>query len=125
MNHLKYILSFFITALFFGCQSDKDRKIRLAQMGSEGLMQDQVATIQFAAARKKTIAVMNFANKTGEANLDWLQQGIAEMLVTDLAQSRHLNLLPSEKISEAFHKLGIDERRAHEPEIGLQAAHGC
>jgi len=42
---------------------------------------------------KPTLAVVNFENKTGDKDLDKWSTGIRDLLITDLAQSKFLNIL--------------------------------
>lgn len=42
---------------------------------------------------KRSVAVMFFDNQSGSADLDWLREGLADMLITDLSRSKNLTLL--------------------------------
>jgi tetratricopeptide (TPR) repeat protein/DNA-binding winged helix-turn-helix (wHTH) protein/TolB-like protein len=42
---------------------------------------------------KKTVAVMYFDNQSGNPRLDWLREGLADMLITNLSRSDNLTLL--------------------------------
>lgn len=42
---------------------------------------------------KKAIAVMFFENQSGNAELDWLREGLADMLIADLSRSAKLTVL--------------------------------
>lgn len=108
--------------LLLSCGQEKQRKIKLAAQQTRGLMPDKIATIQVAASKKKSLAVLHFRNNTRDKNLDWLEQGIVEMLVADLSQSRQLNVLSSEKVVEVVQSLGLDMDKVVEPENGLRVA---
>src|SRR5262249_21721930 len=48
----------------------------------------QYATLH-PAPGKKAIAVVYFDNQSADVQRDWLREGLADMLITDLAQSDH------------------------------------
>jgi tetratricopeptide (TPR) repeat protein len=52
------------------------------------------SNLQVGSESVATIAVLGFDNQTGDAGLDWLRTGLAELLVTDLAQSQRIHVLP-------------------------------
>ncbi len=60
--------------------------------------------ISSAEAREYTLAILNFENKTGDANLDWLETGLPEILITDLAQGQRVNIISQNKLLEAMGK---------------------
>lgn len=71
---------------------------------------------QAAAA---TVAVLNFANITGNPGDDWVGQGIAESLTADLTHIKSIAVVPREQIFElqrSLNELGhrIDDRQAME-----------
>jgi tetratricopeptide (TPR) repeat protein/DNA-binding winged helix-turn-helix (wHTH) protein len=44
-------------------------------------------------AGKRSVAVMFFDNQSGSADLDWLREGLTDMLITDLSRSKNLTML--------------------------------
>jgi tetratricopeptide (TPR) repeat protein/DNA-binding winged helix-turn-helix (wHTH) protein len=81
---------------------------------------------------KKTVAVMYFENQSGRADLNWLREGLADMLITDLAHSDQLTVLSRQQLYSLLErighkqgeKIGLDEaldigRRAHAEAIVL------
>ena len=48
---------------------------------------------------KTAVAVMFFENQTQTADLDWMREGLADMLITTLARSPKLNLLSRQQLS--------------------------
>ena len=42
---------------------------------------------------KRAVAVMFFENESGDADLDWLREGLADMVITDLSRSKNLAVL--------------------------------
>jgi tetratricopeptide (TPR) repeat protein len=57
-----------------------------------------------------TVAILPITNAAGTAGLEWLRSGLPEMLVTDLAQSRYVRPVPSERVSRVLRQLGIAEQ---------------
>ena len=63
------------------------------------------------ASGKPRIAVLYFENNTGEASLDWLRTGLADMLVTDLSQSPDVRVLGTDRLYQILKELKkLDER---------------
>jgi len=54
-----------------------------------------------------TLAILPLANATGAPDLDWMRTGLAEMLVTDLGQSRYIRPVPLERILKVARELGL------------------
>ena len=48
------------------------------------------------------LAILGFDNKTGNAELDWLQAGLPEILLTDLAQSGAMNLIGRSRVLDCL-----------------------
>lgn len=102
--------------LFIQCENKpSERKIKLSttQVGDSLRLEDSSVTIlKIEPAQRRSVAVMYFKNQTGDENLDWMQRGIAEMLVTSLSQSRYLDVLPLEQLYSMLRKLGETETSA-------------
>ncbi len=47
---------------------------------------------------KKPLAVMYFENQSAKPDLDWLREGLADMLITDLARSNRLTVLSRQQL---------------------------
>jgi len=62
-----------------------------------------------------SLAVLPFRNASGDPNLDWLGSSLAEMLTTDVGQSRQVHAVPPERIQQILRDLkvvpqsGLDE----------------
>jgi DNA-binding winged helix-turn-helix (wHTH) protein/TolB-like protein len=50
------------------------------------------------APGKKSLAVLYFDNQSSRPDMNWLSQGLAEMLIADLSRSEKLNVLGSEQL---------------------------
>jgi len=108
------ILIFIITLIF--CQNCEKqpktkRKIKLAAdvlfAKSSKSKAQQTTVLKFDAAEKRSIAVLTFENQTGDQNLTWLCQGITDMLIRDLSQSRFLKVITLQRMLDIFKNLGI------------------
>ncbi len=63
------------------------------------------------AASRPSLAVLYFENLTGDPELDWLRQGLADMLITDLSQSQNLSVLSTDRLYQILKQLNkVDER---------------
>jgi tetratricopeptide (TPR) repeat protein len=60
---------------------------------------------------KPSVAVMHFENHTGNTDLDWLRTGLTEMVVTDLAQSPDIEVLPTDYLSQILTTLNRQNDR--------------
>ena len=77
------------------------------------------ASSRVAADHETVVAVLNFANITGNAADDWIGQGIAETLTADLTRINSIAVVSRERIFELQRTLNnvgrdIDERQAVE-----------
>ncbi len=53
-------------------------------------------------AAENSLAILGFENKTGDKTLDWLETGLPEILLTDLAQNQSLNLISRQRVLDAI-----------------------
>ncbi|HOP07499.1 MAG TPA: protein kinase [candidate division Zixibacteria bacterium] len=75
-----------------------------SQSGSSGLQ-----------AKENSVAVLGFENKTGDKELDWLEAGLPEILLTDLAQSGKVNLVGRNRIMDCLgDACGPDKNPSHQ-----------
>ncbi len=58
-------------------------------------------------AGKKNIAVMFFENQSKSPELDWWQEGLADMLITNLSRSNKLNVLSRNQLSNLLQRRGL------------------
>ncbi|MBN2355339.1 tetratricopeptide repeat protein [candidate division KSB1 bacterium] len=103
------VILFLYGLLIQSCKMDSERRIKLTDGTFNGLATRKVATIQLAAARKRSIAVIHLTNETNNRALDWLQNGIVEMLGNDLAQSRQFYVVPTSMTQEAMQQLNLTD----------------
>lgn len=63
-----------------------------------------------AALREPTLlAVLPFDNVSQNAELDWLRQGVTDMLITDLSQSSDIAMLSGRRLRQALKEMGVPE----------------
>lgn len=58
------------------------------------------------APGKKPLAVMYFDNQSASAELDWLREGLADMLIADLSRSKNLTVLSRQQLHTLVERLG-------------------
>ena len=58
------------------------------------------------STKKPSLAVMYFKNNTGSAGLDHWRTMLANLLVTDLTQSKHIRVLSEDKLFQILSRLG-------------------
>jgi tetratricopeptide (TPR) repeat protein/DNA-binding winged helix-turn-helix (wHTH) protein len=57
---------------------------------------------------KSTLAVMYFENQSGDAEMDWLREGLADILITDLSRSAKLSVLGRQQLHLLLERVGHD-----------------
>jgi eukaryotic-like serine/threonine-protein kinase len=62
-----------------------------------------------------SLAVLPFRNASGDQGLDWLGSSVAETLSTDVGQSSHLLVVPSERVSQIFRDLRLTSDVEYDP----------
>ena len=68
------------------------------------------------ASGQPTLAVLYFENKSGDPKLDYLREVLAELINTDLSQSRFIRVVTSEEIYTTLKKLGLADSRKYSSE---------
>ncbi len=61
-------------------------------------------------AQGNALAILGFENKTGDSELDWLETGLPEILVTDLVQSQSVKIISQKRVQDCFPP---DKRDSH------------
>jgi len=56
---------------------------------------------------KPSLAVLYFENNTGDESLEYLRSGLAEWFITDLSQSRFMDVLSGDKVFSILKKLNL------------------
>jgi tetratricopeptide (TPR) repeat protein len=63
---------------------------------------------------KRAVAVMYFENQSESADLDWMREGLADMLITDLSRSQTLSVLSRQQRHLLLERIG------HDPESNVR-----
>ncbi|HEX7780399.1 MAG TPA: serine/threonine-protein kinase, partial [Vicinamibacterales bacterium] len=71
---------------------------------------------------KPAIAVLYFENHTGDASLDWMRTGLADMMVTDLSQVREIEVLGTDRLYQILAQLRRADDRTVSPDVARQVA---
>ena len=113
MKYYMYILSTLMMISLMSCQSDSNRKIKLASRDSASNQLNQTASsvLQVLPQDQRSIAILLFRNETDDPSLDWLKRGLMEMLTTDLKQSPFINVISANRFYEIANKSGIEENK--------------
>jgi len=69
---------------------------------------------------KRAIAVIGFKNQTGDANLDYLQEAIPNLLITSLEQSGHFRVTSWERLKDLLRQSGKDNTAINDEEAGFE-----
>jgi eukaryotic-like serine/threonine-protein kinase len=69
-----------------------------------------VETAAVAAGSLHTLAIVPFTNATGSGELEWMRTGLADMLVTDLSQSKYVRPVPGERVSRVLQQAGLSKQ---------------
>ena len=64
---------------------------------------------------QKTIAILYFDNSSGNAQLDALKKGLADMLISDLSNLQMLRVVEREKLEEVMAELKLSSGREFDP----------
>ncbi len=92
------------------CSGDSERKIKLTEDKSDAgtNVQTVSSVLQVDSATQHSLAILRLENRTGDASLDWLRRGLADMLEAELTQALYINVVPSNKLYEKLEQTGAD-----------------
>jgi serine/threonine protein kinase/tetratricopeptide (TPR) repeat protein len=71
---------------------------------------------------QKSLAVLYFSNLSQDPSLDWLNRGLTEMLTTNLAQVKGLEVLSTERILAEIQRLGKKGTKELDPASAAEVA---
>ncbi len=75
-----------------------------------------------APTDKPSVAVMYFKNNTGNAGLDHWRTMLANLLVADLTQSKHIRVLSEDKLFQILTRLGQEDSQTYSADVLRQVA---
>jgi len=71
---------------------------------------------------KNALAILGFENKTGDEELDWLQAGLPEILLTDLSQIKSISLISRSRVLDCLSSEDKDGNDGPNHEACIKAA---
>jgi tetratricopeptide (TPR) repeat protein/TolB-like protein len=69
---------------------------------------------------KIPVGVMFFDNQTGEDKYNYLRKVLADMLITDLGQSKYLEVITFERMFELLRSMGYEDTEIIDASLGLE-----
>lgn len=75
---------------------------------------------QTIASDPKPIAVLAFANQTGDSSYDYLREAIPNLLITSLEQSKYLRVMTWERMKDVLEQMGKSSESPLTKEIGFE-----
>jgi serine/threonine protein kinase/tetratricopeptide (TPR) repeat protein len=69
-----------------------------------------------SASGRPTLAVLYFENKSGDPKLDNWRDGLAELLIADLSQSRYIRVISGDEMYTILKRLGLTDARKYSSE---------
>lgn len=76
-------------------------------------------------ASRRPVAVMFLDNQSGSADLDWLREGLADMIITDLSRSRQIAVLSRQQLHVLLDRIGHKEAEKIRIDEALEIAQKC
>jgi len=71
---------------------------------------------------KPALAILYFENVSGNENLEGWRTGLTELLITDLMQSKFINVLPRDRVFGILKKLNLQEAKTYTTEDLVKVA---
>jgi len=75
---------------------------------------------QAKAIERVPIAVINFTNRTGDSQFDYLCEAIPNLLITNLEQSKHLSIMTWERMHDLLDALGKEDVELIDEDLGFE-----
>jgi serine/threonine protein kinase/tetratricopeptide (TPR) repeat protein len=72
--------------------------------------------VPISPSGKPSLAVLYFENISADPSLDDWKTGLTELLITDLSQSRYINVLGSDRIYSLLKRLGLEQAKKYTSE---------
>jgi serine/threonine protein kinase/lipopolysaccharide biosynthesis regulator YciM len=77
----------------------------------------QKKAVPISSSGKPSLAVVYFENNTGDESLDHWRKALSELLITDLSQSKYLDVLPGDKLFKILEDLDQLEARSFSSDV--------
>ena len=114
-----------IAVALCGCSKrEGGQKIKLASAAIRQTQESSrlATTLQVQPEERRSIVVFYFDNVTEDEDLDWMERGLMEMLITDLAQSRYVNVVGEHTLTTLMQRMGVPEKRSMDPTLAVSIA---
>ncbi|WP_224248234.1 CsgG/HfaB family protein [Hyalangium gracile] len=95
-------------------------KSRLLALALWSLLVPALTAHAESTAAKRVVAVLYFDNNTGDASLDVLQKGFADMMVTDLSSVQELQLVEREKLQQIIDEQKLQRSKYFDPKTSVR-----
>jgi len=82
----------------------------------------QQGAIPLAASGKPSLAVVYFENNTGDESLDHWRKALSELLITDLSQSKYLDVLPGDRLYKILSEMNHLETKSYSSDVLKEVA---
>ena len=77
----------------------------------------QKEAVPSAPSGKPSLAVVYFENNTGDESLDYLRKAFSDLLISDLSQSKYLDVLPGDRIFKILEDLNQLEAKSYSSDV--------
>jgi serine/threonine protein kinase/Tfp pilus assembly protein PilF len=74
---------------------------------------------------RPSVAILYFKNNTGDQNLDYLCETLPALMTIDLMQSKHLYVLPSDRLIQVLNRLEFEEKEDYSTDLLEKIADGA
>jgi len=71
---------------------------------------------------KPSLAVVYFENNTGDESLDYLRKAFSDLLISDLSQSKYLDVLPGDRLFKILEELNQIEVQSYSSDVLKEVA---
>jgi tetratricopeptide (TPR) repeat protein len=100
-----------------GCGKKQEKqKTQLAPKTEEGTAETkpgqltEIVTVK--PEKRRALAIMNFENRSGDHELDWISRGVAEMLIIDLSQHPYLDVISEQRLFSILQEMDKENLRS-------------
>lgn len=125
-RHVKLMLMAVLTALLLSQCTKQEPKEKI-KLDSAAIRQTKdssglATTLQVPPEDRRSIVIFHFENIAGNKELNWMQRGLAQMLVTDLSQSRYVDVVSEQDLGDTMERMGIKEGHPLDASLAVAVA---
>ncbi|MFQ6092339.1 MAG: tetratricopeptide repeat protein [bacterium] len=124
---VRYVLLIGLVGVTVLSQCSRREGRRKIKLDTAAIRQAQASsrlatTLQVQPEERRSIVVFYFENVTGDEDLDWMRRGLTEMLITDLSQSRYLDVVGEHDLAAIMNRMGITDPLAMDASVAVSVA---